>query len=114
MSSNFEYLTKHADFEDIAAAAMEAERSMAVSNATAALLCRRALEVAVKWMYRYDSGLTVPYQENLSALIHEYTFKNMLPQALHTRIRFIITLGNKAAHTTRQMRRASEPTSTSE
>jgi type I restriction enzyme R subunit len=42
---------------------------------TACFYARRALELAVAWIYRHDSSLRLPYQDNLSALIHEPTFK---------------------------------------
>ena len=66
---------------------------------------RRALELAVKWVYAYDSDLTVPYQDNLSALIHNHTFKSILDQQLFPLLKFIVTLGNKAAHTARALSR---------
>ena len=36
---------------------------------------RRALELVVDWMYTHDRSLKVPYQDHLSALIHEPTFR---------------------------------------
>ena len=39
-------------------------------------IMRRALELALDWAFRYDTALHRPYQDNLSALIHEPTFKN--------------------------------------
>ena len=37
---------------------------------------RRALELAVHWLYKHDSTLKLPYQDHLSALVHEPTFRN--------------------------------------
>lgn len=103
--SNFTYLKPYRYFGEVMRVCEEAEASIAVSNATCALQTRRALEVAVKWMYRYDNGLTVPYQDNLSSLIHDYDFKALVDQRLFPRIKFVISLGNKAAHTAKAMRR---------
>ncbi len=103
--SNFRFLERYEFFDAIRAVCEEAEASIAVSNATCALQVRRALEVAVKWMYRYDKGLTVPYQDNLSSLIHDYDFKLMVDSRLFPRIKFVVSLGNKAAHTAKGMRR---------
>ena len=40
---------------------------------TACFYARRALELAVAWAYKHDAALRLPYQDNLSALIHEPT-----------------------------------------
>ncbi len=103
--SNFGFLEKHGKFRTIALLCKEAEKALGVSNAIAALSTRRALETAVKWMYSHDSSLKVPYQDNLSALIHDYKFKDMIDERLFPKIKFIITLGNKAAHQSMPMRR---------
>lgn len=39
------------------------------------LYARRTLELAVAWLYKHDRSLRLPYQDNLSALIHEPTFR---------------------------------------
>lgn len=103
--SNFDFLKSYPYFGEVLRVCQEAEQSIAVSNATCALQARRALEVAVKWMYRYDEGLAVPYQDNLSSLIHDYKFKQLVDSRLFPRIKFVISLGNKAAHTAKAMRR---------
>lgn len=99
MISNFTYLEKDQKYKEIAIACMEAEKSMAVSYSAAALQTRKALEVAVKWAYQYDDELTIPYQDNLSSLIHDYGFRDILDEKLFPRLKYINTLGNKAAHT---------------
>ena len=80
--TNFAYLSGKPLFASFASACIDAENSMAVSYATSAVQTRRALELAVKWVYAYDSALTVPYQDNLSALIHDPTFKAILDAQL--------------------------------
>ncbi|MDM8536937.1 DEAD/DEAH box helicase family protein [Desulfobacterales bacterium HSG17] len=105
MASNFSFLDKDPKYKEIAIACIEAEKSLAISYSAAALQTRRALEIAVKWAYRYDGDLTVPYQDNLSSLIHDHNFKDILDAKLFPRIKFIISLGNKAAHTVKPVRR---------
>jgi len=105
MVSNFSFLKKDPKYQEIAIACREAEKAISVSNSTAALQTRRALEIAVKWTYQYDSDLTVPYQDNLSSLIHDYQFKEILDPKIFPRIKFIISLGNKAAHTVKPVSR---------
>ena len=98
MTSNFGFLTKNKHFNNFSIACLEAERSIAVSPATAAILSRRALELAVKWLYSSDSDLKVPYQDNLSSLIHDQTFREVIEPDLFPLIKYIIKLGNMAAH----------------
>ncbi|WP_041587716.1 DUF4145 domain-containing protein [Thermincola potens] len=72
---------------------------IAINPATCAILARRALELAVKWVYSADSYLKVPYQDNLSSLVHDRTFRDILEPELFPLIKYIIKLGNMAAHT---------------
>ncbi|WP_430489152.1 DEAD/DEAH box helicase family protein [Rossellomorea marisflavi] len=99
MISNFEFLKEKIQFESFASACLEAEKSLQVSPATCAILTRRALELAVKWLYASDCELKVPYQDNLSSLIHEQTFKSIIDEELFPLIKYIIKLGNVAVHT---------------
>ena len=97
--SNFGFLKEKAHFESFTNACLEAEKSLQVSPATCAILTRRALELSVKWLYTFDSELKLPYQDNLSSLIHERTFKSILDDKLFPFLKYIIKLGNVAVHT---------------
>ena len=105
MQLNFKFLRMNQKFASFADAAIEAEKGIAVSNATCAILCRRALEQAVKWLYSIEPYLEIPYQDNLASLIHEKTFKDILDPHLFPLIRFIWKLGNSAVHTSNQIKR---------
>lgn len=98
MTSNFGFLSKNKHFNSFSRACLEAEKSIAVSPATAAIISRRALELAVKWLYSSDSNLKVPYQDNLSSLIHEPNFRKVIGPNLFLLIKYIVQLGNMAAH----------------
>jgi type I restriction enzyme R subunit len=65
---------------------------------TACFYARRALELAVAWAYKHDPALRLPYQDNLSALIHKPTFKAVAGEAIFSKTRVINTPGNRAAH----------------
>jgi type I restriction enzyme R subunit len=56
-------------------AASKAEAAVHADPRTACFYARRALELAVSWAYKHDASLNLPYQDNLSALIHEPSFK---------------------------------------
>ncbi|MCL6587790.1 MAG: DEAD/DEAH box helicase family protein [Anoxybacillus sp.] len=99
MLSNFHFLVGKPHYESFANACVEAERSLVVSPATCAILTRRALELAVKWVYSFDSALKVPYQDNLSSLIHDHGFMEIIDEELLPLLRYIVKLGNVAVHT---------------
>jgi type I restriction enzyme R subunit len=105
MASNFAFLNENPQFSSFAGACLEAEKSIAVSPATAAILSRRALELAVKWLYSSDSDLRVPYQDNLSSLIHDSTFRAVIEPGLFPLIKYVVKLGNVAAHSNRTIDR---------
>lgn len=96
---NFDFLNGRQEFSLFAPSAVEAEKVFATSSAMCVIGCRKALELAVKWVYTVDNGIQAPYKDNLSALIHEYTFKKQLPPLLFGKIKGIVTFGNIAVHT---------------
>ncbi len=99
MCYNFDFLNKDKLYQSFSSACIEAEKSLVVSYSTTAILTRRALELAVKWVFSHDDDLKVPYQDNLSTLIHDYTFKNIIDIKLFPMLKYIQKLGNKAVHT---------------
>ena len=98
---NFDFLNDRQEFSLFAASAVEAEKVFATSPAMCVIGCRKALELAVKWVYTVDNGIQAPYKDNLSALIHEYTFKKQLPPLLFGKIKGIVAFGNMAVHTSK-------------
>ena len=50
MSTNFDFLKKDKQFRSFSEQAAEAEKSLMISSATSAILARRALELAVRWV----------------------------------------------------------------
>lgn len=99
MCTNFDFLKSKELFQSFAGSSIEAEKSLIVSPATCAILSRRAVELAVKWVYSFDNDLTIPYQDNISSLIHEPTFRQIIEPELFPLIKYIIRLGNTAVHT---------------
>jgi type I restriction enzyme R subunit len=82
-------------------AASKAEGAVRVDPRTACFYARRALELAVSWAFKHDSGLRLPYQDNLSALIHEPSFRHTAGEAVFSKAKVINTLGNRAVHSHR-------------
>ncbi len=79
-------------------AASRAEATVHADPRTACFYARRALELAVNWAYKHDAALRLPYRDNLSALIHEPSFKQAAGDAVFSKARVINTLGNRAVH----------------
>lgn len=105
MASNFSFLKETEHFVSFTDACLKAEKSIAVSPPTTAILAHRALELAVKWLYSFDSYLTVPYRNNLSSLIHNRDFKDMIASELFPLINYVRKLGNVAVHTNDNIKR---------
>ena len=89
MCTNFDFLKFKKQFNSFASSSIEAEKSLFVSPSTCAILSRRALELAVKWVYSFDNDLKLPYQDNISSLIHEPTFRQIIEPELFPLIKYI-------------------------
>ena len=98
MPTNFTFL--QAEWPSIHEAAVKAETFAYPDPGTACIHARRALEIAMQWVFKTDIRLQVPYQQTLSALVHEPTFIDVAGQGLQTKARLIIEHGNRAAHST--------------
>jgi type I restriction enzyme R subunit len=70
---------------------------------TSCFYARRSLEIIVAWLYKHDSSLKLPYQDNLSTLIHEPTFKALVREVIFNKARIIMKLGNEAVHSMRNI-----------
>lgn len=102
---NFDFLKDKEIFKSFSGSCIEAEKSIVVSPATTAILTRRALELAVKWLYSFDNDLEMPYRDNLSSLIHSNCFCELIDNKLFRPIKYIINLGNVAVHTNSNVKR---------
>jgi type I restriction enzyme R subunit len=94
--SNFTFLA--AEFPAVHEAAVEAERQAGVSPTAAAFFAGKAVEVAMKWAFRTDAGLKLPYQDNIAALLHEPSFRRAAGEAVFAKAKYINSLRNRAVH----------------
>lgn len=97
--SNFEFLNKNKLFRSFAKASIEAEKELENNVITSIIMSRKALELAVKWLYANDKLLIMPYRNNLSTLVHTITFKNIVNEEIRKGIDFVIKKGNFVVHT---------------
>ena len=103
MKTNFSFLTTQTEYTLFSSAAVEAEKVFHSSPAMCAVGCRKALELAVKWVYAADNTMQMPYKDNLQSLIHEPTFRFALDANTWGKLPFMIKLGNLAVHTERSV-----------
>ena len=94
--TNFAFL--EAEWSFLFESASKAESSIHSDARASCFYARRALEIAVAWLYKHDQAFKLPYQDNLSALVHDPTFRNGVGDALFTKARLIKDLGNLAVH----------------
>ncbi|HBG7260783.1 DEAD/DEAH box helicase family protein [Clostridioides difficile] len=102
---NFDFLQKKKNFNSFNTACLEAEKSILVSPSTCATITRRALELSVKWLYANDSDLVLPYQDNLSTLIHNNSFIELIDYDMLPLLKYIVKLGNVSVHTSANIER---------
>lgn len=97
--SNFSFL--HAGWPNLGESAARAEAAAYSDPRTACFYARRTLELALSWVYQNDPALQLPYQDSLSALIHEPTFRAAAGNAIFQKAVLITRLGNQAVHSPR-------------
>jgi type I restriction enzyme R subunit len=95
-SSNFAFL--RGGWPDVYQAALAAEQAFAADPRAACFYARRALELAVHWMYDADKSLRRPYRSDLSGLLFEPTFQNGVDSKIRTKMDLVRKEGNAAIH----------------
>ena len=108
--SQFTFLKR--EWAAVFEAALKADAAVHADPRAACFYARRALELAVSWAFKHDPGLRLPYQDNLSALIHEPSFKQTAGEVVFSRARRLNTLGNRAVHRHRPCPGADAPFTT--
>jgi type I restriction enzyme, R subunit len=97
--SNFLFL--QTEWNTVHESATKAENLVSSDARTSCFYSRRTLEIIVAWLYKHDKSLRLPYQDHLSALIHEPTFKKAVGEAIFAKTKVIKDLGNLAVHSLR-------------
>ncbi len=96
--TNFDFLLATPAFESFADVAVAAERIYAIDPSACVLNCRRAMEIAVKWMYAVDGSLVMPWDDKLISLMNADGFRDIVDDDILRRMDFIRRIGNIAAH----------------
>lgn len=101
--TNFDFLTKDKQFDGFSGIAVAAEKTLHIDLSTTIINCRRAMEMAVKWMYSVDASLAMPYQDTLVSLMNTDDFRDIVGNDILRRMDFIRRMGNNAAHTSKKV-----------
>ena len=104
--TNFEFLSQIPEYTLFSSAAIEAEKVYSTSAAMCAVGCRKALELAVKWVYSADNTIQEPYKKTLDALITEPSFRFAVDSQTWQKLFFIKKLGNISVHTEKAVSKA--------
>ena len=96
---NFSFLETRPEYALFAPACIEAEKIYATAPALCAVGCRKALELAVKWVYAADTSIEMPYRNHLQSLLHEPSFRFAMDVPTWNKLPMIVKLGNLAVHT---------------
>ena len=103
MKTNFDFLKEEPKFKDFADVAISAEKVFLLDSDACIMHCRRAMEIAVKWLYSVEEELKKPYQDNLQSLIKSVEFRNIVGEDLLKRMDYIRRCGNNVAHGNEKM-----------
>jgi type I restriction enzyme R subunit len=100
--SNFQFLQQ--EWSSLFDSAQRTEAAVNPDARTACFYARRTLEQAVAWMYQNDRTLKMPYDDRLSALVCEPTFKSAVRPEVLAKVLFIKEIGNQAVHSNKPIR----------
>ncbi|MEV1144241.1 DEAD/DEAH box helicase family protein [Micromonospora sp. NPDC049799] len=94
--SNFAFL--RAEWPGLFGEALRAERLAVADPRASCFYARRTLELALTWLFEADSTLSKPYKDDLSAMIHEPSLRNLVGNSLQAKMNIIRKQGNTAVH----------------
>jgi type I restriction enzyme, R subunit len=101
VSTPFDFL--EAEFPDIHQGAVKAGAVAMGDPRIACFQARWTIEQAIRWAYKHDKSLPVPYDDKLGALLHEPAFRDLMGEKLFRFAKEAIRLGNRAAHDSRPL-----------
>lgn len=78
--SQFSFLQR--EWPTVFEATLKSEAAVYADPRTACFYARRPPELAVHWAFKHDPALRLPYQDNLSALIHQPSFRQTAGEAV--------------------------------
>lgn len=100
MKSNFSFLNGKKEYELFGEACIDAENVASSAPALSVSGSRKALELAVKWLYAADEYLELPYgRYTLQDLLHNSVFQEEVDAEIRSHMQYIVRMGNYGIHT---------------
>ncbi|MDQ3485428.1 MAG: DEAD/DEAH box helicase family protein [Actinomycetota bacterium] len=99
MSTPFDFLKP--EFPGLHEGAVKAGASALVDPRASCFHARWTTEQAIRWAYEHDRSLRTPYDDGVSALLHDPAFKDLIGDRVFRFAKETIRLGNRAAHDAR-------------
>ncbi|MDM1065417.1 DEAD/DEAH box helicase family protein [Myroides odoratimimus] len=94
--SNFDFIPK--GYQPLKDTLQEAEQYAVLTPVYTAILCRKALEEWVKWIYQHEPDLDIPADTSLYSLLENSDFEAVLVPGIYHHLDLIRRTGNNAAH----------------
>jgi type I restriction enzyme R subunit len=91
------------EFPEIREGAVKAGASALSDPRTACFHARWTIEQAIRWAFTHDRSLGAPYDDSVSALLHDPAFRDLIGDRVFGFARETIRLGNRAAHDSRPL-----------
>lgn len=95
-NSNFGFMLE--DWPELAQQARRSEQFARIDPRASVFYARYTIERLVEWLYKVEPSLTLPYKEDLNALVSEPAFKNLVGSAIGNKLTIIRKAGNNAVH----------------
>ena len=100
MESNFSFLKENKEYELFADACIDAENVASSAPALSVSGSRKALELAVKWLYAADEYLQLPSgRYTLQDLLHDRDFQEEVDAEIRSHMQYVVRMGNYGIHT---------------
>ena len=101
MSTPFDFLKP--EFPEIREGAVKAGAAALSDPRTACFHARWTIEQAIRWAFTHDRSLGAPYDDRVSALLHDPPFMQLIGDQVFRFAKEAIRLGNRAAHESRPL-----------
>ncbi|MGN7201563.1 DEAD/DEAH box helicase family protein [Arthrobacter sp. SAFR-044] len=96
VNSNFGFLLE--DWPELAQQARRSEQFARIDPRASVFYARYTIERIVEWLYKVEPTLSLPYKEDLNALLSEPAFKNLVGSTIGNKLTIIRKAGNNAVH----------------
>jgi type I restriction enzyme, R subunit len=95
-NSNFGFML--GEWPELAQQARRSEQFARIDPRASVFYARYTIERLVEWLYQVEPTLSLPYKDDLNALLSEPAFKNLVGGVIGNKLTIIRKAGNNAVH----------------